>query len=337
MDLNKTLKELCLSGGVSGDEKSCAELCCRLLSQYTDDITIDSFNNVIAHIKRGKDKTLLLDAHLDMVGLVVTYIDEQGFIKFSKCGGIDGRSLFAQTVTIHGKENIKGIVSVLPPHVKSKSDEIPDIGDMVIDTGYTKEQLSNLIMYGDSITIDSEYNELLNGRVSAPAIDDRAGVAAILYALELIKDKECAYNIDVCFSSQEEGGEVGAKISSYKLNPDIIIECDVSFAVTPDDKPYECGKMSKGVMIGISPSLSRKMSYRLIDIAKEENIPYQLEVMSDGTGTNADVYTVSMGGCISSTLSVPIKYMHMPVESVDIEDIKSTGRLMAEFCVKGGI
>ena len=338
MDIKKALVDLCSADGVSGDEIAASQVALSMLKEYTDDCEIDRFYNVTGHfgVRDDSRPTLLLDAHIDRIGFIVTYIDDDGFVKVAQCGGVDRRITAAQTVTIHGKEKIKGVVSVLPPHVKSDKESVAKIDELVIDTGFSKEELSEKIALGDRITIDCEPCELLNDRVCASAADDRSGVVSILYALELLKDKKLRYNIDVSFTVQEETGERGAKMIGYSAAPDMVLEMDVSFAATPDSEKHKCGVLSKGVMIGIAPSLSRRMSDDLISLAEENKIPYQIEVMADETGTNADAIGVSKGGAQACTLSIPLRYMHTPVEVVDIEDIKSTAALIAAFAEEKG-
>lgn len=336
MNINDMLYSLCSVDGVSGDERSASDIALEMLRPFTDDCFIDGFGSVIGHIsKSGKKPKLLLDAHIDRVGLIVSYIDDAGFIKVGAVGGPDRRVLAAQSVTVHGKEKIKGTVSVLPPHVKG-TDSSVKIEDMVIDTGYTKAELESRIELGDRITFDCEPTALIGTRYCAGALDDRCGVASVLCALEMLSGKETAFDIDVSFTVQEETGERGAKIAAYNLDPDYVLEMDVSFAKTPDSDRAKCADMSKGVMIGIAPSLSRELSERLICLAKENGIPYQLEVMSGETGTNADTISVNKSGAKACTLSVPLKFMHTPAEIIDTADVISTARLIAEFAVKGG-
>ncbi|MBR4306261.1 MAG: M42 family peptidase, partial [Ruminiclostridium sp.] len=155
--------------------------------------------------------------------------------------------------------------------------------------------------------------------------------------LSLLKDKKLKYNLDVSFTSQEETGERGAKIAAFNLNPDICLEMDVSFAYTPDSERHKCGELGKGVMIGVAPSLSKRLSKELIAIAKEKEIPYSLEVMGGETGTNADAIGVAKGGAECGTLSIPLRYMHTPVEVVDPKDIEAIGRLIYEFAKEGEV
>ena len=336
MNINEILYALCSADGVSGDEQIASQVALGMLRSFTDDCYIDDFGSVIGHIsKSGKKPKLLLDAHIDRVGLIVSYIDDSGFIKVGAVGGIDRRVLAAQSVTIHGKEKIKGTVSVLPPHVKG-GDGVAKIEDMVIDTGYTKEQLLQKAELGDRITFDCEPTAMIGTRYCAGALDDRCGVASILCALEMLKGKETAFDVDVSFTVQEETGERGAKIAAYDLDPDYVLEMDVSFAKTPDSDRAKCAEMSKGVMIGVAPSLCRELSNRLISLAKSDGIPYQLEIMSGETGTNADTISVNKSGAKACTLSIPLKFMHTPAEIIDTEDVMSTARLIAAFAVKGG-
>lgn len=337
MEIKKLLKTLCEANGVSGDEFSVSEKSAELLRKYTSDVSVDSFGNVTAFIgsrDNGK-KTVLLDAHLDEIGLIVTFIDDKGFIKVSNCGGIDRRLLLAQTVTIHGKEKIKGVVSTLPPHVSADSSKAPKLEDIAIDTGYSKQELEKIVSLGDRITIDSDFSELLGSKVTSKAIDDRSGVAAVIYAVELASKGECAFNIEVRLAVQEETGGTGAVINAYNASPDFAIAVDVSYAKSPSVEDYESGKLGKGVMIGISPVLDKELTKRLIELSEKEGLSFQKEVMGGKTGTDADDICISRGGIRTSLLSIPQRYMHTPVEVIDLEDVKTTGALIASFLREG--
>ena len=157
-----------------------------------------------------------------------------------------------------------------------------------------------------------------------------------MYALELLKDKKPGYHVTAVFSTQEELGERGAKISAERIQPDIALAVDVSFALAPGEDELKCGKLGKGPMIGIAPSLSREVSEKLLNIAKDSDIPYQTEIMNGSTGTNADRYSVGgKNGAKACTVSIPLRNMHTPAEVIDISDVEQTGRLIAEFIAKG--
>ena len=332
LELKNVIFDLSSADGVSGEESCAAQYALKYLKNYTDNCYIKN-GNVIGNFGNRKNGTphILIDAHIDQVGLIVTNIYESGFIGFSNVGGIDRRLLPAQQVCIHGKKKLAGVVCSTPPHVSGSDHKINKIEDFYIDTGMSFEAVSNIVEPGDRITFASMPKELLNDRITGPALDDRSGVASILYALELLRNQKYECSFSIVFSSQEELGERGAKIAAFDIDPDIALAVDVSFAYCLGDREYECGKMGQGPMIGISPSLSREISDKLIEISKNENIPYQLEVMNGLTSTNADQFSVNKTGCKACTVSIPLKYMHTPSEIIQIDDVENTGRLIAAY------
>ena len=247
MKTKETLFKLTKATGVAGDEFSASKVACKMLKKYADDAHIDDFGNVIGNIgEKAKGKPhILLDAHIDEIGLIVTYITDEGFLKVANCGGVDRRLLLAQQVTIFGKQKIKGVITSTPPHLEEDNKKVPKVEDIFIDIGMSKEKAEEIVSCGDRVSIDSEACELLNSRVTSKAIDDRSGVATILYALQKVKDKKLAYSVSVLFSSQEETGERGAKTATYDINPDIAIAVHDSFALTADDSEFKCRKMSE--------------------------------------------------------------------------------------------
>lgn len=322
------LKELTQTVGVSGCEENIVNLLKEKLAPYGD-VTVDAMNNVFCTF--GEGYHFLLDAHLDEIGLIVTEITDDGFIKFSKCGGIDTRPLPALEVSIWGREEVKGIISTLPPHLQSADDEknVPKLTDLAIDTGCSKEQLEKLVSLGDRITFKRNFTPLLNNYVSASCLDDRSGVAAILMCLDELKKLPC--KITVMFSSQEEVGTRGAKTGVFAKNADEAISVDVSFAISPGCDKSDCGELSKGPMIGFSPTIDKSISRMLVDVAEKENIPYQYEIMSGRTGTNADVIAVSENGIKTTLISIPERYMHQRVEVVDVNDIENVSKLICAY------
>lgn len=322
------LKKLSTPVGVSGAEENIVDYLKGVLSEYGN-VTVDSMNNIYCTF--GEGYHFLLDAHLDEIGMIVTSITDDGFIKVGKCGGIDLRMLPAYEVSVWGKKEIKGIISTLPPHLQSSDDaeKAPKIEQISIDTGYSKDELEKLVSLGDRVTFKRNFTKLLNDFVSASCLDDRSGVCAILLALDELKKLPC--KVTVMFSSQEEVGTRGAKIGPYKKNVDEAIVVDVSFGYTPNCDREDCGELSKGAMIGFSPILDKTMSRILVDVAKRDSIPYQTEIMSGKTGTNADVISISESGVKTALISIPEKYMHQPVEVVDINDIEAVKELIVAY------
>ncbi len=339
MNLTEILRELSNTEGVSGYEQSAGAKARALLREYCPDAYIDQSGNVIGTIASSDENALhvLLDAHLDQVGFIVTAITDEGFIKAGNVGGLDMRIMPAQNVLIHGKKNIPGVIASVPPHLSGGEEKVLSVTDMLIDTGFGKEELEKTISLGDRISFDTPFMSLQNDRIASRSMDDRCGIAAILYALELLKNKELPCRLSVLFSSQEETGEIGAANAAYSLNPDIAIAVDVSFAMAHGDDSVKCGKMGGGAMIGISPTLSGELSRSLISTAEKENISWQYEVMNGTTGTNADRFSVSRGGSKSCTVSIPLRYMHTPSEVISLGDVENTGRLLAAWIMGGAV
>lgn len=333
MDIKKLLFELTEKCGVSGDEFAASEYATELLKRYAQDVSVDAFGNVTGFVYSDNKnaETLLLDAHIDRIGFIVTYIDDNGFIRVGSCGGPDMRVLLAQSVTVWGKEPVKGVISTLPPHVSKGKSSVPEITQIAIDVGMNAEQAKELISLGDRVTVNSQFRALCNNRVSAAAIDDRGGVAALLLALEMLGESKPSYNLAVCFSAQEETGERGAKQAAFRIMPEKAIVVDVSFGRTPDSAAHETAELGSGVMIGFSAALDKGVSESLCALAEEKNIPFTREVMPSTTGTNADEISVVGKGVKCSTLSIPIRYMHTSVETVEISDIEATAKLIYEY------
>lgn len=332
MDITSMLRLLTEKTGVSGDEFSASRAAAQLLSEYASEVEVDVFGNVTGFVRSGSKnvRTLMLDAHIDQIGMIVTYIDDSGFIKVGACGGLDMRTMLAQSVTIHGKQEISGVVCTLPPHVSSDHSKVPEIGEISIDIGMTKEQAQQVISLGDRVTVNSWFRRV-GKLVSAPSIDDRSGVCVILRALELLKERTLKYDLAVCFSAQEETGERGVKQAAFRLAPDECIAVDVSFGRTPDSEEHETALMGSGAMIGASAVLDREMTERLKALAEANDIPYTIEVMPSSTGTNADAVSISRGGVKCCTVSIPIRYMHTAVEVIDPTDIEAAARLISEY------
>ncbi|MCL1904450.1 MAG: M20/M25/M40 family metallo-hydrolase [Oscillospiraceae bacterium] len=357
-DTFNTLKRLTEAGGVSGDESAAANVALELLKEFAPDARIDCHGSVIGFIgqhdteeKNDAEKrpVLFLDAHIDRIGLIVTDIDEKGFIRAGACGGIDRRALAAQAVTIcgNGGKTVKGVICTLPPHVKKDNDSdekrLIESDEIWIDAGLTFDRVKELVSPGATIVIDGEITTMLGKKVSSPALDNRAGVCAVLYALHILKAQKVLKmlrgktlpNISVSFSVQEEVGCRGAAVTAYNAAPDYAVVVDVSYGMSPGlekKASTAIGELGKGPMIGYAPSLNRKMFEDLKQTATEQGIPYQLEIMHrDTSGTNADPVGIARGGIPTALVSIPLRYMHTPVEVVDLSDIESSGELIAGF------
>ncbi len=332
-EVSALLEKLCFAKGVSGAENRAAQVASELLGKYMP-VKTDPLGNVTGTTGEG-DIHILLDAHLDQIGLIVTSVDEDGFLKVSKCGGADIRVLAAAEVTVHGKEDIFGIIISTPPHLSKPEDsgKAKGFDEIAVDIGMKREDAVKTVSPGDRITFNGGFSKLLGNRVASPSIDDRAGVAAILRCLEMLEGKKINCKISVMFSVQEETGGSGAQTGAFSACADEAIAVDVSFASAPGISGEKYAELGGGTMIGFAPSLDYGMSRMLSDIAEKKNIPNQPEVMGGKTGTNCDEIQISGKGVRTALLSIPLRNMHTAVEVCDLEDIENTAKLMAEYII----
>lgn len=331
MDTKQLLLEFSARLGVAGRESDAAAFAAGLLAPYGK-VQTTPLGSVLCTVREPKpgQSHLLLDAHLDEIGMIVTSVGEEGFLRVAPCGGIDRRILAASPVLVHtGGGQLPGAVCSIPPHLTEGERKNPRVEDIHIDIGMSEEEAKRAVLPGDLVTLRSHPRELMNGLVSGKAADDRAGCVALLKALEQLDGFRPGCGLTVLFSSQEEVGCVGARAAAYQVNPTHAIAVDVSYAHTPDSRREKTGDLGAGPMIGFAPILNRELSDSLAGTAKANNIPFQREVMGGRTGTNADPIAVARGGVITGLLSVPLRYMHTPVETVSVSDVENTGRLIA--------
>lgn len=329
MELKQALFELLSAPGITGAEDDAAAVASRLLRAYMP-VRRDTLGSVIGETD-GDGDGVILDAHLDQIGLFVTAVTDEGFVKISKCGGADVRTMACHEVRILGKDPVYGVVVSTPPHLKKDGDDALKWEDVAIDVGMTAECARAVISPGDRVQLIGAPREMLGERISAAALDDRAGVAAILRTLEILQEKNIRKKLTVVFSVQEEITGGGAIAAAYASGDETAIAVDVSFACAPGLSDTETKPMGKGTMIGVAPSLARSVSDKLIALAKENGIAYQLEPIGGKTGTNAEDYAYAKCGRKTGLLSIPIRNMHTSVEVCDLRDIEATAQLMALY------
>lgn len=339
MNIKELIFELCSVFGVSGSEEPAIAVAKKYLDNIAETTTDNNGNLYAVFGNKNAEMTILLDAHIDRIGFMVTDIDENGFLKVDKCGGIDVRTLQDSELVLQNDSSISGIVCCLPPHLSDgKEDKAAPISKTWVDFGMPYDEVAKHIKIGDLLTYKTSPKTLLGNRISSSALDDRCGVAALIRCAELLSDaSDLKYKIVILLSSQEETYGTGAKTGAYKIDADEAIAVDVSFASQPDiTGKYSKIDLTKGPMICISPILNKPMSDKLTEIAKKLNIPYQLEPISGVTGTNADHISVSKSGVKTAVVSIPQKYMHTPAEVIDTDDVENTARLIAEYIKDGG-
>lgn len=335
MNSEELLKTLCNSSGISGFENNLNDIVISAFRPHTDNISVDNLGNIIALKKGCSDGNIkiMLAGHMDEIGLIVKDIDENGFIKFATVGGIDPRTLLGQEAIIHGQEDIFGVIGAKPPHLQDESERNVSvkIEDMNIDAGFSKNDIEKKISIGDSITIKRNLISLYGNRMAGKALDDRTGVVTMFEcAKELSRLKHIP---DVYFVStvQEEVGTRGAITSTYKINPNIGIAIDVGFGRTPEISKEDSLELGKGPGITIGGNIHSGLAEKLVEIAKEYNIPFQYEIEPGPTGTDARAMQITREGIPALCLSLPLRYMHTSVELIDFNDIKNAAKLLALF------
>lgn len=338
MELKSTLRALCSASGVNGCREA-GNVAAQLLSEFTDDIHRDRLGNVWGVLKSDTPNapTLLLEAHIDEIGFTVTAIDDNGFLRVAPCGGVDNRALSAAPVTVLSDPPCNGVFCAIPAHLAKDDAPLTELTERGIDVGMSAEEAKTRIPIGTRAVFAAHFEELLNDCVCAKALDNRAGVAAILYALSFLKGNPLPFNVVAAFCVQEELGLRGAKTAAFGIQPDAAIVVDVSFAHTPDADKASCGTLGSGVMLGISPILDMTMTDSLRELAEKQKLPLQCEVMGDTTGTNADAVSVTAQGVFTALLSIPLKYMHTPAEVVSLRDVETVARLIAAFVAEGEV
>lgn len=331
MNIKETLFKLSDSVSI-GNITYASDIAFEELSKYAD--TEKDGNNVVGKIKGKTDYTLMLEAHIDEVGFIVTDVDDNGFLTVKNCGGIDLRMLASKTVLVHGKQTVTGVFCSTPPHLGGVK-EYDDISALKIDTllGKTAKEI---VSVGDFVTFNIKATELYGSTVTGKSFDNRAGVVCLLTLAKRLNSIDLPFNVVIAFTDAEELGHRGAKTVVFDVSPDEAIVLDVSFAGAPDIPGNDCGVLAGGAMIGISPVLDKQISKKLIALAKENDQPYQTEVMSGRTGTNGDTISISKSGVKTGLVSIPLRNMHTDVEMVDIKDIENVCDLLYAYITKGG-
>jgi len=326
-ELLKSLSEL---PGVSGHENAIRELLSHELSSVADEVKSDGMGNVIA-LKKGVDSAgrILLTAHMDEIGLMVSGF-WNGFLRVNPVGGLDRRVLLGQEVTVHGREEIVGVIGARPPHLGGQ--DVPKWPDVLIDAGFSSdEEARKFVRIGDTITLNGRFGELLNGKVFGKAFDDRACVVAIVEAFRLLRDVRHRWDVVFLGAVQEEVGHKGAFTGGYSMYPDLGIALDVGFATQPGvgkDKALESGK---GPILALGPSFHAPLVKALKETARKWNIPFQQEVITGASGTDAWALQVIRAGIPTALISLPLQSMHTVVEALKWDDVEAASRWLAQF------
>lgn len=328
------LEKLCALPSVSGFEKMGSHALADLFRARLEDVREDRLGNVFGFVRCGKldAPCILLEAHYDMIGLIVNQIDDNGFVTFVSSGGVDPRILPGSEVTICGREKVYGVIGMKPPHILTAEEQkkAMKMTDLAIDTGFSKEQLGGKIQVGDPIMLSGPVT-YMHDMVCSRSLDDRAGLTTLFMAAEELKRSRL--NVDVCIQAAvcEETGQQGARCGAYAVNPDLAIVVDVTHGATPDGKKDRTSPVGEGTVVCLGPNIHRKHAKQLLAVLETQHIPYNIEVEEGNTGTDAWVVQVVREGIPCLLLSIPLKYMHTTIETVSKKDIRYTADAIAAY------
>lgn len=333
----KLLEKLCTVEGISGDEGSVREIIINEIKPFADEIKTDNLGNIIV-FKKGKNRAkakLMLSAHMDEVGFMVTDITSDGYLKFDEVGGLDRRVVLGKTVTV-GKNKVNGVIGVKPIHL-SKSDErtaVPKYGEMYIDIGATsKDDTLSVVSYGDSVNFNSIYEN--NGyTIKSKAIDDRFGCLALI---ELIKS-ELEYDMHFVFAVQEEVGLRGAKVAAYSVDPEfaIVVETTTAADIAGVEETRQVCNLGDGAVISVMDRRTiydKRMSEMAFECAEKTGAKAQYKRAVAG-GNDSGVIHQSKGGVKTLAISLPCRYLHSSVTVANVSDCDDIIKIVSALANK---
>ena len=334
MELKKLIVDLSSLMSIGGFERFEREKLLALVGEHFDDAYLDKVGNQIFVKKCTKENApkIMLDAHMDEIGMYVTEILDGGFLKVINIGGIDTGIMQASDVVIYGNnERLFGVVASTPPHLASGSGkDLPQMDELLIDTCMTKEELEGKIRIGTPVGFAPKYTEMLNNKIMGKSFDDKACAACALYATANTPREELAGDVYVMLSCCEEVTGMVAP-GAYALNPNYAMSIDVNLGRVPGTKKEETVEFGKGPSITISAVTDRKLTKMLFDLAKEKEIPHQVSVSPTHTGTNAVSIQLSRDGIPTVDVGLPLASMHTYNEIISLDDTKTLSDLIVAF------
>ena len=335
MNISDIIIELSEIAGPSGFERGIADAARSYLGHYMDDVHTDVMGNVIGVKKCGREnaKKLMIDAHIDEIGFVITGYEE-GLLRFASLGSTDIRMLPASEIKILTKPPIIGVVDVLPPHTMKdgEADKALDKDELFIDIGLDQENAKKTVPLGTAAVYNAHARRFGDNLICGKALDDRACFAAVLRAVELLKDETLDVDLYIMASAQEELGMRGAKTGAFSVMPDWCVVVDVDHAQTPDSKSQAKLKLGGGVAIARGPNMNRALTEKAIDIAEKNKLKYQITVEYSGnSGTNTHAIQAAGAGVATALFSLPLRYMHSPVEVISTDDAETVAALLYEL------
>jgi len=337
-ELSEFLPELLRQPGLSGTEAPVRDFLAQRWAPMADDLLTSPIGTLTA-FRRGSAAEprprLLFAAHMDTIGMLVSRI-EDGFLHIAPIGGLDPRVLPGQTVTVYTESGaLPGLLvpppdRLLPDDMRGKP--VP-LTHLLVDTGLTARQVARRVRIGDRITFAQPPEMLGQETIVGPGLDNRASVAAFTLALEAMQDRTPAWDVYFAATVQEEETLGGAHTIAYELRPDVAIAVDVSFATGPGVSETDGFPLGEGILLGFGPNIHPKVHAAVKAAAERLEIPYHIDYLPTHSGTDAMALQVAAAGAASMVISIPLRYMHTPVEIVSLKDIRRAARLLAEFAL----
>jgi len=324
------LREITEVAGAPGHEQRIREMVLREVTPLVDEVKVDNMGNVYA-IKKGADqKRVMVGAHMDEIGFIVTHIDDNGFVRFHTLGGFDPKTLTAQRVIIHGTEDVIGVMGSKPIHVMSPEErtKMPKTTDYFIDLGMDKEAVEKIVSIGNPITRERGLIEM-GDCVNCKSLDNRLAVFILIETLRTLKDKKVPFDIYGVFTVQEEVGIRGANVAALEIKPDFGFGLDTTIAFdVPGARPEEMiTKLGEGTAIKIMDS-GTICDYRMIkymeNVAQKHNIKNQKEILTAGGTDTSGIQRMNPGGAIAGAISIPTRHIHQSIEMAHKEDIRGS-------------
>jgi endoglucanase len=332
------LEEILATPSPSGYERPVQELVRNYVGKFADEVTTDLHGNVIAVKNPAGHPKVMLAGHCDQIGVLITHIDDDGFLSVKGIGGWDPMVLLGQRMTVWGSDGpVPGVIARKPIHLLTDEErkQVPKMKDLWIDIGASnKEDASSVVRVGDPVTMELGLHEVRNGLAYATAMDDKSGLWVVVEALRRAATEKLNCALYAVSTVQEEIGLRGARTSAYGIDPQVGIAVDVTHATdcpTIDKKQEGDVRLGRGPVVYRGPNMNPVVVDRLIAAADAREIPYQLAADSRATGTDANAMQINRAGMATGLVSVPNRYMHSPVEMISLDDIDRAADLLAAF------
>ncbi len=329
--MKKMLEKFSNAWGISGYEDVIRDVIMGEMTPYTDEVKIDKVGNLIG-IQKGKGTgKLMIATHMDELGFLTTMV-EGGYLRFTTVGGFDKRILPEVEVIVHSTEDIEGVIGAIPPHFLKGKKNVPyKIDELFIDVGMEEKVVKEKIPIGTPVSVKQKFMQLSKEYVSGKALDNRASCAILVEMLKKLSRINHPYDVYATFTIQEEVTGLGAISSGYGIYPDIAFAMDVTHGTSIGVEEKEAFPLDKGTVIAYGPNIHPEIFEKLVKIAQREEINYNIEPIPGRTGTDATAIQIAKEGIPTGLVSVPLRYMHTPIEVVNLKDMERTVRLMVYF------